>query len=173
MTVLAELEPYGSQAEVLKANIERIQALFPTASLSGDYLYSAKGLVNIEDLMEFTTSTGLKATIHPHKGNIFFSKQADFEKRLEDLTGDMKLIRQQLVVDGTIVQVHVPNFYMLSLNEVKVLDSACTDELQGELNKGWRILCVCPPLNERRPTYILGRYTPDQDTKDAKQGCSR
>lgn len=55
------------------------------------------------------------------------------------------------------VYVQVPHVGLLSINEVRVIENACTDSLQTELDKGWRILCVCPPNAARRPDYILGR----------------
>lgn len=61
---------------------------------------------------------------------------------------------------GQPVHVHVPNVGLLFMTEVKVMEDACTDALQEQLNIGWRILCVCPPNSQRRPDYILGRAKP-------------
>ncbi len=60
------------------------------------------------------------------------------------------------------VHVHVPNIGLLQVDEVTNLDDACTDELAKFLDSGWRILCVCPPNNQRRPDYILGRTKSDR-----------
>lgn len=43
-----------------------------------------------------------------------------------------------------------------------LLEDACTDQLQGALNSGWRIISACPQPDQRRPDYILGRFNPDQ-----------
>jgi hypothetical protein len=56
-----------------------------------------------------------------------------------------------------IVQVHIPNIGLLSMNRVLLLENSCTDELQEKLDEGWRILAICPPNGTRRPDYILGR----------------
>lgn len=63
--------------------------------------------------------------------------------------------------DGTIhnINIALPNIGLLSINEVTWLEDACTEALQNELDKGWRILAVCPPNGTRRPTYIIGRTT--------------
>lgn len=53
--------------------------------------------------------------------------------------------------------VHVPGLGLLMMREVKNLDDLCTDKLQEELDKGWRILAICPQPDQRRPDYILGR----------------
>ena len=55
------------------------------------------------------------------------------------------------------IQVAIPDLALLSIREVRVLEDACTNELQRELNEGWRILAVCPPNSQRRPDYILGK----------------
>lgn len=60
------------------------------------------------------------------------------------------------------VHIHVPNVGLFSINEVTYIEDACTDDLQGYLDKGWKILCVCPPNNQRRPDYILGRIKGDE-----------
>lgn len=57
----------------------------------------------------------------------------------------------------TYIQVSIPDLALLHIREVKVLDDACTDELQSQLKEGWRIIAVCPPNSQRRPDYILGR----------------
>ncbi len=66
------------------------------------------------------------------------------------------------VVPGTdgqpvTVYVQVPSIGLLTISEVRVEENACTDTLQGLLDDGWRLLCVCPPNSQRRPDYILGR----------------
>lgn len=53
--------------------------------------------------------------------------------------------------------VQVPHIGLLSITEVKVETDYCTDSLQEDLNRGWMLLCVCPPNAARRPDYILGR----------------
>lgn len=55
------------------------------------------------------------------------------------------------------LHVHIPNIGLLSINEVRLLENACTDSLQNLLDDGWRIVAVCPPNGVRRPDYILGR----------------
>lgn len=58
--------------------------------------------------------------------------------------------------------VHVPGNVLISYNDTMLLEDSCTDNLQGYLNSGWRIVAVCPQA-QRRPDYILGRYNPDLD----------
>lgn len=56
--------------------------------------------------------------------------------------------------------VHVPGLGLLALNEVKVLEDCCTEELQQFLDEGWRIVAACPQPSSRRPDYVIGRHNP-------------
>lgn len=55
------------------------------------------------------------------------------------------------------VEVHVPGLGLLNINEVRVEEDCCTDNLQGLLEGGWRIIAACPQPDQRRPDYVLGR----------------
>lgn len=56
-----------------------------------------------------------------------------------------------------VTQISLANVGLLEIEQVSYEEDCCTDHLQDMLNEGWRILCVCPPKDSRRPTYILGR----------------
>lgn len=47
--------------------------------------------------------------------------------------------------------------FLTRVNDVKVCEEYCTDELRREINEGWRIIAVCPQKGNRRPDYVLGR----------------
>lgn len=71
------------------------------------------------------------------------------------------------------VEVHVPGPSLLTYNETSLLEDACTDKLQSQLDSGWRIIAACPQ-SQRRPDYILGRYNPErQMVTFANRGSSR
>jgi hypothetical protein len=57
---------------------------------------------------------------------------------------------------NTRCDVHVPNLGLLKVSKVELLQDACTDDLQAHLDRGWRILAICPQPNQRRPDYIIG-----------------
>lgn len=59
-----------------------------------------------------------------------------------------------------ITQISLANVGLLEVNEVTYEEDCCTDKLQDMLDAKWRILCVCPPKDSRRPTYVLGRSDP-------------
>ncbi len=55
------------------------------------------------------------------------------------------------------VNVVVPGFGLMAISKVKVENDLCTQELQRQLDIGWRILAICPQPNQRRPDYVLGK----------------
>lgn len=57
-------------------------------------------------------------------------------------------------------EVHMPGNLMATYNEVLLLEDGCSDALQEELNRGWRLISACPQPDSRRPDYVLGRYSP-------------
>lgn len=78
---------------------------------------------------------------------------------LEARVHDSHQMAAQLKSGGAVV-IHIPNNRLTHYNEVNVLEDACTNDLQDYLDKGWRILAVCPPNSQRRPDYIVGRRRP-------------
>lgn len=78
----------------------------------------------------------------------------DFE--LHRFTSTYRL-RSATTHNETNIHVAIPNLLLFAVDEVMVLEDVCTDKLQDSLDKGWRILAVCPPAAQRRPDYVLGR----------------
>lgn len=60
-----------------------------------------------------------------------------------------------------VVEVHTPGNALTAYNATALLQDACTDKLQEQLDAGWRIIAVCPQPDQRRPDYVLGKYEPD------------
>ena len=70
--------------------------------------------------------------------------------KMKPLTGEM----------NTRCDVHMPGQALSVYNDTMLMENACTDALQVELNNGWRIIAACPQPDQRRPDYILGRFNP-------------
>ena len=82
-------------------------------------------------------------------------------------------IKKSVAVDGnktvemmsqswnTRVGVPVAGNPLMDVNNVLLLEDCCTDVLQRTLNKGWKMMAVCPQPDGRRPDYILGRSSSD------------
>ena len=60
-------------------------------------------------------------------------------------------------------EVHMPGNMLAMYNEMMILEDACTDILQSNLNAGWRIVAACPQPDQRRPDYVLGRFNPNHE----------
>ncbi len=63
--------------------------------------------------------------------------------------------------------VHTGGNALTEYNQLMLCEDVCTDELQHKLQKGWRILSVCPQPDQRRPDYILGKKVnePEESAK--------
>ncbi len=55
-------------------------------------------------------------------------------------------------------QVHLPGNELLRIHSVRVVEDYCTDQLQCELDDGWKIVAVCVRTSQRIPDYVLGRF---------------
>lgn len=167
MIVSAEIESYARGVkELTEEGLELIRGIFPMAHKSGDYIYDATGLVEINLLQEIIRKVDVEVKIKPFKGNAFFARNGDIDERLSCLEGQLELLRETHTV-----QMHLPNFSLLTFNQVSVLEDYCTNRLQEKLNEGWRIIAVCPPLSERRPTYIVGRFIPEGESNGRVKAC--
>jgi hypothetical protein len=92
------------------------------------------------------------------QGAYLLANGIDYE--VKNFKATYKAAQQSLPTGSSIaIHVHIPNVGLLAINEVEVLEDACTDSLQSRLNAGWRIIAVCPPNSVRRPDYIIGRTT--------------
>jgi hypothetical protein len=67
---------------------------------------------------------------------------------------------------NTKVGVHISDLGLLNVKQVTWLEDACTEVLQDMLDKGWRILAVCPQPDSRRPDYILGKNDKSENDKE-------
>lgn len=118
-------------------------------------------MADLSELQPLLSKYGLSVELKPLRNNYMVSLK-DTIKRLEL---DFKMLKQDLDVNGALVQVHVPNIGLIAMNEVQVLEDACTDRLQRELDEGWSLLAVCPPNAQRRPDYVLGRHNKEKCRK--------
>lgn len=62
-------------------------------------------------------------------------------------------------------EVHMPGNALMTYNVTMLLEDSCTDELQAQIDKGWRIIAACPQPDQRRPDYILGRFDPTHEPR--------
>lgn len=70
--------------------------------------------------------------------------------RIKGLASNARELQQ------TIFQVSIAGIGLMQIQCVELLENCCTVELQNWLDRGWRIVAVCPPNDTRRPSYIMG-----------------
>ena len=57
------------------------------------------------------------------------------------------------------LEVHQPNMPLFQYNQYQVIVDECTEDLQNNyIDKGWRVVCICPQPDQRRPDYIVAKY---------------
>ena len=122
-----------------------LRARYPEMDLPEDvskaYTWSYYKTLGTLDDVQWLSDLGLKTSVSRVRGM--------FSERLPEL-GVPETTGVQ------IVNVTIPNAGLFSVQHVRVLKDECTDRLQSYLDKGWRIVAVCPPNDTRRPTYVIG-----------------
>ena len=134
---------YGADKKILELSEEDQQEFaqrFPRWWNGGNVYIYEDCILDDRDV-EWLTSHGFEVNI----------------KRIRGLTGLSGLLPAGHPMPTGVVNIHIPNVGLLAMNEVELLEDACTDNLQYYLDDGWRIIAVCPPNSQRRPDYILGR----------------
>lgn len=71
--------------------------------------------------------------------------------------GQAEVPRPYSVISGALATSAPASRWLHSVDEVQVMEDACTNALHAELRQGWRLLAICPHANQRRPDYVLGR----------------
>lgn len=143
MLVVGEFE-YTFDDRIKKLSSEQKEKLFKSIPelLNDDNKlkerWSMGSLIFDEHQLRVCSDLGINVIIKRFKGTIPY--------KIEGVEGDVKELH-----------FHAPNTALIGITKVDVLEACCTDELQLKINEGWRIICVCPPLNKRRPDYIIGK----------------
>jgi len=94
----------------------------------------------------------------------FESKITDFSEIVERFEKVISKIPENTF--NSQCDVHIGGSLLMNVNDLKLLEDCCTDKVQEELNKGWRIVSCCVQPDGRRPDYILGRYEDVQKMLD-------
>lgn len=110
--------------------------------------------VKIEDLLQHEI---FRFEVVERIDRPFLKILSEIQDKIEKLTSYRLGGSEPTQVFNERCNVHVPGIGLLLLDEVKLLGDCCTDNLQGHLDEGWRIIAACPQPDQRRPDYILGR----------------
>lgn len=63
----------------------------------------------------------------------------------------------------------VSDIFLHKVNQTMVLYDCCSDRLQEQISKGWRIISVTPQPNQRRPDYVLGIVMDENEIKSVAE----
>jgi hypothetical protein len=99
------------------------------------------------------------------KVNQRINVEVSISKQLQELCEKPFIIEPHSGTHNTYnnkVNVHMPGNMLSMYNETMLLEDACTDDLQTELNRGFRIIAAMPQPDQRRPDYVLGRFNPNK-----------
>lgn len=125
---------------------------------------------NLVDLDDFAPVCKYPYTIEKCVKNItpsiegFHGILKKIEEKYEGLNSVLENITKRQFNERC--DVHVGGGLIVTYNELMLKEDCCTDELQQELNRGWRIISACVQPDQRRPDYILGRYNSESELKD-------
>ena len=115
-----------------------------------------KRWVSSEELLELHAHK-LKFEVKTVK-DIYLGSKDIFQHTAEDKM-PVQMVEQAAYYNNK-CEVHMPGQALSFYNELLLKEDCCTDVLNEELCKGWRIVAACPQPDQRRPDYILGRFTP-------------
>ena len=77
-----------------------------------------------------------------------------------------KVIKNSQQLFNQKLEVHQPNMPLFQYNDYVHVIDYCTTSLQDDyIDKGYRVVCVCPQPDQRRPDYILARYVSEEGNK--------
>ena len=115
----------------------------------------------IPHTVEETTELEVTVATGNDSAEVFFNKTMDMMERYQE-----QLERLSKNTYNEKVKVHSGGIALAEYNQTMVKYDCCTDELQGHLLEGWRILSVCVQPDQRRPDYILGKVVPENEVTD-------
>lgn len=113
-----------------------------------DYEFRYEKLIIDDDELQVILDMGLQVTLHRIRGIRYDNK---FHSQYNVDSNNYRKL------DNVIYQVSVSNVGLFGIDELDLMEDACTWAVNDMLKAGWRIIAVCPPNDERRPTYIIGR----------------
>jgi hypothetical protein len=149
---------YGSKPDRCKLTDEEWKALDGQARLDAYYYLSFDRGILLKE------SEYVKVFKHVEVLSILEQDLVEHTVKIDlELLSDKimnKVIANAQHLFNSKLEVHQPNMPLFQYNDYMVLTDHCTISLQEEyIDKGWRVVCICPQPDQRRPDYILGRYT--------------
>lgn len=102
----------------------------------------------IGPLLDITAGFEIEKRVEPHHIEQVAQRLRAIERKVVQYSQDQQY--------NDVVNVHVADVGLMKVRHVEYQLDCCTEELQDWLDRGWRIIAVCPQPDQRRPDYILG-----------------
>ena len=109
------------------------------ADMKEEWRYSGDGLIMEGDEVDAWAGIGVEVAVSRPKG--LRSSSEDLHK--------------------TVYQIAVANVGLMQIQRVEVIrgdDDYNLYEIQKWLDRGWRLLAVCPPNDDKMPRYVVGHF---------------
>lgn len=153
-------EKFKAAPELYKQMLPRLRECFPDQTFKDDptermYVHGTR-LVDLNEAAPLLIAFGIDVVVKRFKGAYWIGDRPNGEKHAEAAALGSRI---------TNVSVSISDVGLTAMDEVKVVEDACTDALQVDLDNGWRIIAVCPPEAQRRPDYVMGRTPIMRETK--------
>lgn len=143
--------------------IDVIQSFFP------DYVHEEYSEL-IRDVLTLQEASILSSALHEIGvgSNIEIIRDLNVEvPNLNNFSVALDAIRTSLETATMLNQacnVGAGGTSLLGINQLMLLENACTDAVQHLLKQGWRIVSALVQPNQRRPDYVLGKRLSDDET---------
>lgn len=146
---------FGTEEEYSRY-VTKLQRHFPDIELAKPDIGEYSSFISYSDTDKKVTASELLAMVE----DMIEHKVISVESYADDIA---QLAEKQTVPPNSTynnrVDVHMPGQALSVYNNVHLLEDGCTDALQELLDGGWRIIAACPQPDQRRPDYILGRFS--------------
>lgn len=94
---------------------------------------------------------------------VWYVANSDYNRKFHIKLDKVKTLKSMVVENTDVklsprdtINIHLPSNELFKVRQTLLLEDSCTNALQEELDKGWRIIAVIPRAGQRRPDYILG-----------------
>jgi hypothetical protein len=125
---------------------EKLAAIWGEKIIKEQWFSCEEKIVDINDIPDWCASIK-QITIKPLHTIKFVHQNAPTLSQSSEIKEFLK----------TVNQIVMPGFDLLNYGAIKVCTDECTNQIQADLDEGWRIIAVLPQPNQRRPDYILVR----------------
>ena len=130
------------------AELERLTGAPPKMDEKGEHLYysSRTFVLHLEDALAITNEFKIIRVVN-----------GKLTSQLDELLERLKKFEPSNAVKfNEHTQSAVPDSPLFHVKEVKVIEDACTYDINDALKEGWHIIACCPQA-QRRPDYVLGK----------------